>query len=421
MAATMTIPVAGTLGNVVGSGSDGVLAGIVTAQDPTKGLRKVLARTAYAYTDDGGVYVNETAPFNESTADDVECLPATPADDDAFLVGHSTDTFSKVVFNLTTDGVGTWDITWQYWDGTAWTNLSGVSDGSSGFVAGSTGWKTLTFTLPGDWATTEIDYVTGYWIRGVVDNYSSVTTPPQIGQGYVVVDEADAGWTDDLTDLTDAGTSDVGLTHPDFPQVGDGFYFGYSEKFCKVVLTMGTNGSATWTITWKYWDGSAWTALTTVEDDSSGFTAGTGANIVHFVPPSDWVANTAGNGPNGETGFFVVAEVTAFTSQTTAPLATRGWVVPLVTGASGIASEAQTWSQVSMTALTNSATNANSVFLLVNKTTGDYVSFTWTAGTAAMRAAISLATSAGDELLLIQVTEDGTTEFANASFTLRAA
>ena len=45
-------------------------------------------------------------------------------------------------------------LVWEYWNG-AWTALSGVTDGTSGFT--STGLAYVSWTLPGDWATTTIN------------------------------------------------------------------------------------------------------------------------------------------------------------------------------------------------------------------------------------------------------------------------
>ena len=418
MAQSISFSVPTALGNIAGPATDGVLAGQLTAADPTKVLLKGLASTALlCITDDGGLYVNETTPIQEATADDVEVLPATPAVDDAIYFGHATETFAKIALNQTTQGAGTWTVTWQYWNGTAWTALSGVTDGTTAFTA-AVGFVTVVWSTPTDWASCPVDNIDGYWVRAVVATYSAITTAPQIGQGYIY--PVSPTWTDDTTDFTDAGASDCAAL-PAYPGVGDGLYIGYGEKFTKVKATIGTAGVATWTVSLKYWDGSAWTAVTAalVEDDTAGWTTGTSTYYVHFVPPSDWVANTAANGPNSQTGFFVVMEITAFTSVTTQPLITQGWVLPLVTGADGVSSPVKsTVTKVSCSAQTASATNANSVFLLINTTTGASSSFTWTKADPNLEATVSLAVRIADEVALVQITEDGTTEFADANFIL---
>lgn len=414
---TVSHTVPGNLGNTEGAAADGVLIGQLTATDPDAVLLKSAAATGLCITDDGGLYVNETTPWGESTGDDVELLPATPADDDAVYIGHATIKFAQVDINLTTQGDGTWTIDWEYWDGSSWTALSGVTDNTTGFTA-ATGWKSVTFTEPGDWAQCTIDSVLGYWVRGNVSGYSAVTTAPQAGQGYVVL--STPAWTDDTTDFTDAGAGDVACL-PAYPIVGDGLYIGYSEIFCKVKITTSQARTGTATLTLKYWDGSAWTAVTaaTLDDDSVGYSATAGTHYIHFTPPTDWTANTAGNGPNGETGFFVVVEMTAMTDVTQQPLATQGWVLPLSTGADGIPVPISGQvSKVDVNAGTASAANADSKFLLCNVTAGTCKPFTWTKADPTFQATVALNVTQSDKLALVQITEDGTTEFADATFQL---
>ena len=414
MTQSVTLCVPGTLGNITGPNSDGVLIGSLTATDPTVALVKGSNEDVLCITDDGGTYVDETTPINESTGDDVETLPATPAVDDAIYFGHATAQFNSLSVNQTTQGAGTWTITWQYWNGTAWANLS-PTDGTAGFTAAA-GWVDVTFTPPETWAQVPVDNVYGYWIRAYVSAYTSVSTAPQIGQGYVTVVSADV-YTDELTDFTDAGAGDVPLL-PSQPAVGDGIFVGYTEKFCKLKLTTSQARTGTATITLKYWDGSAWSALTTVEDDSVGWSATAGAHYIHFVPPTDWVANTAGNGPDGTTGYFISMTMTALTDVTQQPLLTQGWVYPVTTGALGVisASAGAGTVTVSMDTQTLSGSNADSVFLLVNVTQGTFIPLTFTKAKSSDSDTGTLAISAADQLALVQVTEDGSTELANVNF-----
>jgi hypothetical protein len=82
-----------------------------------------------------------------------------------------------------TQGVGTWTITWEYWDGDSWFSLSGVTDGTTGFTA-ATGNRDVTFTVPADWAMTEVDDIVGHAIRARVSAYTSITTQPKGTQAW---------------------------------------------------------------------------------------------------------------------------------------------------------------------------------------------------------------------------------------------
>jgi len=404
----------GNLGNIVGAGSDGVLGGILTPVAPDKFLLKGQAAAGLCITDDGGLHINETTPFGNATADDVELLAAVPANDDAVYFGHATVKFGRVDLNITTTGVGTWTITYYYWDGSAYVALANVVDGTGGFTGAGTGWKTITFDVPTDWAKNTVDGVLAYWIQGVVSGYSAVTTPPQAGQGWLILETP--VWTDDTTDFGDADTGDVKLL-PDYPIVDDAAYIGHSEQFCALKVTTSVARTGTATLVVKYWDGTTWSALPVVADYSVGWSATAGTHLILFQPPADWVACLAENGPNSQTGFFVSMELTALTSMTAQPLATRGWVSPITTGATGLSCPASgTITKVSMNAQTKSASNADSQFVLLNVTKGTSVGFTWTKAIALVEETISLAVTKDDELILLQVKEDGTTEFANAQF-----
>lgn len=402
-----------TIGNITGAESDGVLAGQLTPTNPSKVLLKSTSNAGLAIQKDDTLYTTYTTEFGEATANDVPVLPAVPAVGDAMLYGHATEKFSSVEQNITTQGAGTWTITWKYWNGSAYVALSGVTDGTSGFTA-ATGWVSTSFTVPTDWEKNTEDGVLAYWVRGEVTAYTAITTQPLIGQGYVVSE--DATWTDDTTDFTDAGAGDVDLL-PTNPVVGDGLYIGYTEKFCKIKVTTSQARTGTATITLKYWDGAAWTNVPIVDDDTIGWSAAGGTYYIHFSPPANWTANTAANGPDGEVGYFVVMELTALTDVTQQPQATQGWVLPIKTGADGVrASAAAVYKNVDMVAQTKSATNNDSVFLLIDTTKGTYSEFTWTGGDPTDQATISLNVSKNDKLALVQIQEDGTTEFADVSF-----
>jgi len=137
-----------------------------------------------AVADDGGVQTTETTGTRDSTANDMTLLPATPAVNDAYYFGSAV-TYNRVRLNVGTRGVGTWTITWEYWNGSAWTALSGVDDETVGFTSTITSPKNITFTVPGDWATTTVNSIASmYWVRARVSAYTSVTTQPKGTQAW---------------------------------------------------------------------------------------------------------------------------------------------------------------------------------------------------------------------------------------------
>jgi len=131
-----------------------------------------------AIADDGGVFTDETTESNEATADDMTLLPAVPASGDNFNFG-SDKQFNRLVLNVSTVGTGTYTLTWEYFNGSSFTALSGVTDGTTDFK--TSGLKSVTFTIPGDWATTTINSQGPFFfIRAVVD--AGTTTAIPLGQ-----------------------------------------------------------------------------------------------------------------------------------------------------------------------------------------------------------------------------------------------
>ena len=140
-----------------------------TALTPTTTMIGALAATAVpAYTD-------ETTASNNVTANDMTLLSSTPATNAAYYYMASTP-FTSLGINIGTAGVGVWTLSWQYFNGTTWTALADVVDGTSAYMAAA-GLHTVTFTLPTDWATTTVSTYTGYFVRSLVTYTSKVTAP----------------------------------------------------------------------------------------------------------------------------------------------------------------------------------------------------------------------------------------------------
>jgi hypothetical protein len=128
-----------------------------------------------AAADDGGAQTEETAAAQNPAANDMTLLPAAPAVNDAYYFGFSRP-WDLLWLNVGTAGVGTWTLTWEYWNGTAWTALADVVDDTITFTMAGT--KKVGFTRPGDWVSTTILAMNLYWIRARVSNFTGMTTQP---------------------------------------------------------------------------------------------------------------------------------------------------------------------------------------------------------------------------------------------------
>lgn len=138
-----------------------------------------------AIADDGGTLDDETDHATDPTANDMTLLPAVPAVNDAYYFGYHGK-FTTLSINIGTPGVGTWTITWEYWNGGAWAALAGVTDNTLGFTAAA-GVRTVTFTLPANWAHAIVQAHDLYWVRARVSAYTAVTTQPKGTQAWVTL------------------------------------------------------------------------------------------------------------------------------------------------------------------------------------------------------------------------------------------
>ncbi len=88
---------------------------------------------------------------------------------DQFFVGMSGRKFDAIYFDLAQAGSGL-TLTAEYYNGTGWSALT-ITDGTSNLTQDGA----ITFTPPSDWAETDVNGVTAYWVRL---STSGVTTPP---------------------------------------------------------------------------------------------------------------------------------------------------------------------------------------------------------------------------------------------------
>ena len=163
---TTSVPVA-----ISSNDSANTIAGLVA-----EAICDLHLTTNAAIADDGGAFTDETTEATNDTIDDVTLLPAAPAANDAYYIGKNS-LFNSVTFNISTAGVGTWTINWEYWDGGSWSALSGVTDETSGYTV--VGKNNVHFDIPNDWATTTVNAQGPfYYIRGRVLPFTAITTQP---------------------------------------------------------------------------------------------------------------------------------------------------------------------------------------------------------------------------------------------------
>ena len=141
---------------------------------------------AFVYSDDAGVFLDESADAQDNGAGDVQLMPsAAQAINDAFYMGAAV-TFQGALITLDRALVigsgGTATYALEYWNGASWATLTVSLDVTPGSLVGSTpfarlGQHFLSWAIPGDWATTAVNGQTQYWVR--------IRATGASGSGYV--------------------------------------------------------------------------------------------------------------------------------------------------------------------------------------------------------------------------------------------
>lgn len=129
------------------------------------------------------------------------------------------------------------------------------------------------------------------------------------GSQSVETTEANDSTTNDMTLLPSASNASA----------GDAYYFGDDNQFDAMDLNVSTAGDGTWTIVWEYYDGSSWTPLSNVTDDTNGFQTG-GKNTINWNIPGDWQTTTVGGIADT---YWVRARLDSISGMNTQPLGER--------------------------------------------------------------------------------------------------
>ena len=129
-----------------------------------------------AFTQDFLVFVDVTDEMNGPEI--VQAFPDVPTTVDAMIFG-CRHVFDRLTVNVATAGAGAYAVTWEYFNGTAYSALSGVTDGTSGFKTSGT--NTVTYTVPSNWEPSATDG--NYYMRARVTT-TGFTTIPLLKQAW---------------------------------------------------------------------------------------------------------------------------------------------------------------------------------------------------------------------------------------------
>jgi len=131
------------------------------------------------------------------------------------------------------------------------------------------------------------DFISRSW----TDLYVGQGGPLTVG-GALQYTASTGIFVDETDHANDATVGDVNI----LPAAGSGnaYLIGSPTQFDKVTFTISTPGAGTYTITGKYWNGTALTTIT-LTDGTTNFKAAAGDRDVAFTIPTDWVIDERGN------------------------------------------------------------------------------------------------------------------------------
>jgi hypothetical protein len=130
------------------------------------------------------------------------------------------------------------------------------------------------------------------------------------GKPVAAASDDDGVFSDETVNANSATTDDMTLL-PGVPvATEDGYVFGHTEQFGQMDLVISTAGTGGFTITWEYWDGGGWTALSGVSDGTSSFSV-EGTGRVSWTIPGGWTARTISSQPGTTVLFYIRASYSA--------------------------------------------------------------------------------------------------------------
>ncbi|MGK2853876.1 MAG: hypothetical protein ACSLE3_07185 [Microbacteriaceae bacterium] len=229
-------------------------------------------------------------------------------------------------------------------------------------------------------------------------------------------DSATAGskFTNDLTDIVDAGTADI-LLMPATEAAGDKFIMGWDKasgppiSLNIALSTAGAGGTGRWMYLGK--DGN-WHAFAEVVDESAGLTAGTSNYDVIWQLPNDWVPIAETEIDTTERWYMCFEVLTVYSTN---PVGSEVTAVALDAAniANGFRAPSTGLIDYLQYKATASASNFDTIVQIYNWTRKTRGLVTLTKAVAQDRVALSspLYVARGDEISIGVVQGDATTEF----------
>ena len=131
----------------------------------------------YNFNTTGSVY---SANYAQSSQFTLFGDSANTSTNDAMYFGRIGGTWANLYYNIGTAAVYTATLTWEFWNGGAWTSFSPTTTDFKITGARSTTWTASALT---SWAATSVNGQTAFWVRVRISAFTSwATQPTQVGR-----------------------------------------------------------------------------------------------------------------------------------------------------------------------------------------------------------------------------------------------
>lgn len=140
-------------------------------------LKRLNSPVDGAFSKDDTAYVWECLDVNDAGANDFDLMPAVEVVTvDGFLFGYRFP-FTCLRITIGTAGVGAGsEVSWNYYNGSAWTPVPGLTDGTEHLIA-TAGTNNVTWRYPSDWAQNAVNGMTLYWLNCICTTANFTTQP----------------------------------------------------------------------------------------------------------------------------------------------------------------------------------------------------------------------------------------------------
>jgi len=132
-----------------------------------------------------------------------------------------------------------------------------------------------------------------------------VASPPLPVDGFVSHVQSPPVDTDETTESNEGTIDDMDLLPVALTAAGDGCYFGLDTAFDWITVKVSTAGLGTYTVAWKYWNGTQFTTIPYINFNTIGNFKISGIQTLSFKRPVDWDGTLA---IAGITAFWIKAE-----------------------------------------------------------------------------------------------------------------